>query len=208
MPRPFARLYAALSAAPALVPVVIALLLPAAPAMTQTAPLPPPAAEFKLPGTFRLGPGDILNVTVWKQPALSMQLPVLPDGTLRYPLAGHLDVQGRTVAEVEATLELQLREQLREAVVSVTLVQVHSYRVYVIGEVLRPGEYVLRTPVSIAQALAIASGFTPFAKRDKVLVVRGQAGRETRRNFDYNAYVQGEVGQNITLEPGDTVIVQ
>lgn len=157
---------------------------------------------------FRLGPGDVLSVTVWKQPALSLQLPVAPDGTLRYPLAGPLDVQGRTLAEVEAALSTKLGEQLREALVTVSLVQVHSYKVYVLGEVLRPGELILRAPVSVVQALAMSNGFTPFARRDKVLVVRLRAGIETREIFDYAAYVRGEAGGLAELEPGDVVIVQ
>lgn len=157
---------------------------------------------------FRLGPGDVLSVSVWKQPTLSLQLPVAPDGTLRYPLAGQLDVQGRTLVEVEAALSARLGEQIREALVTVSLVQVHSYRVYVLGEVLRPGELILRGPVGVLQALAMANGFTPFAKRDKVLVVRRRLGVETRENFDYNAYVRGEAAVLADLEPGDTVIVQ
>jgi len=178
----------------------------AAAQVTGSAPLPEPSPEAS--SAFRLGPGDVLSVTVWKQPALSMQLPVTPDGTLRYPLAGHLEVKGRTLAEVEAALTEKLREQLREAVVTVSLVQAHSYRIYVVGEVLRPGEFVLRAPVSVVQAIAMANSFTPFAKRDRLLIIRRKGGSETRQVFDYNAYVRGDVGQDIILEPDDTVIVQ
>ena len=169
----------------------------------------PPAVAPPAPAAavFRLGAGDVLSVTVWKQPALSMQLPVSPDGTLRYPLAGHLDVQGRTLAEVEAALSEKLGAQLRDAIITVSLVQAHSYRVYVMGEVLRPGEFVLRAPVTVVQAVAMANGFTPFARRDTVLVVRRGGDRETREVFDYNAYLRGETGQDPRLEPGDTVIV-
>ncbi|MDO9316062.1 MAG: polysaccharide biosynthesis/export family protein [Burkholderiaceae bacterium] len=166
----------------------------------------PSAAET--PAAFHLGPGDVLSVTVWKQPALSLQLPVAPDGTLRYPLAGPLDVVGRTLAEVETVLSAKLGEQLRGALVTVSLVQVHSYRVYVLGEVLRPGELILRGPVSVVQALAMSNGFTPFAKRDKVLVVRRRGGAETRETFDYSAYVRGDGPSLAELAPGDIVIVQ
>jgi len=157
---------------------------------------------------YRLGPGDVLSVTVWKQPALSMQLPVAPDGTLRYPLAGQIDVQGRTLAEVEATLTAKLGEELREVLVTVSLVQVQSYRIYVLGEVLRPAELILRAPVGVVQAVAMANGFTPFAKRGKLLIVRRRGGTETRETFDYDAYVQGGGPGPAVLEPGDTVIVQ
>jgi len=167
-----------------------------------------PQAAQAAPGAFRLGPGDVLSVTVWKQPALSMQLPVAPDGTLRYPLAGQLNVQGSTLADVEAALAAKLGEQLREVVVTVSLVQVQSYRVYVLGEVLRPGELILRAPVGVLQAVAMANGFTPFAKRDKVLIVRRSGGNETRETFDYDAYVRGDARSPAVLEPGDTVIAQ
>ena len=182
----------------------------AAAAMAQPAVAPVPAQALASGGgaAFRLGPGDVLSVTVWKQPALSLQLPVAPDGTLRYPLAGQIDVQGHTLAEVEAALAARLGEQLREVTVTVSLVQVHSLRVYVIGEVLRPGEFVLRAPVSVVQALAMASGFTPFAKRDKVLLIRRRGGTETREAFDFTAYVRGEGGAVAELEAGDTLVVQ
>lgn len=163
-------------------------------------------AGAQAPAPFRLGPGDVLSVSVWKQPALSLQLPVAPDGTLRYPLAGQIEVQGRTLAEVEAALAARLGEQLREVLVTVSLVQVQSYRVYVLGEVLRPGELVLRTPVTVVQALAMANGFTPFAKRDRVMVVRRRGATETRETFDYEAYVRSGAGSPGELEPGDIVI--
>lgn len=160
-------------------------------------------------GSFRLGAGDVLMVTVWKQPALSMQLPVGPDGVMNYPLAGRINVAGRTLDEVEAALVAGLGKELRDVVVTVSLVQVHSYRIYIIGEVLRPGEFVLRAPVSVIQALAMANGFTPFAKRDHItLIRRDAAGQETRSTFDYAAYLASGASADRMLAPGDTLIVQ
>jgi polysaccharide export outer membrane protein len=164
------------------------------------------AAQTASPA-YKLGAGDVLSVQVWKQPALSLQLPVAPDGTLRYPLAGPIEARGRTLAEVEAVLLARLSEQLRDALVTVSLVQVQSYRVYVLGEVLRPTELVLRAPVGVVQALTMANGFTPFAKREQVLVVRRRDGQEVRERFDFGAYQRGEVAAPADLEPGDTVIV-
>lgn len=157
---------------------------------------------------FRIGAGDVLLVTVWKQPALSLQLPVGPDGTLNYPLAGHIKAAGRTLPELEAALAGGLASQLRDAVVTVSLVQVHSFRIYILGEVLRPGEFELKGPLSLVQALALANGFTPFAKRERIVLVRRSAdGSETRQSFDYAAYLAG--GQpDPMLQPGDTLIVQ
>lgn len=177
---------------------------PAWPEPADAAPVEGPSD----PAAFRLGPGDVVNVSVWKQPTLSVQLPVLPDGSLRYPLAGQIPVQGHTPAEVEQMLTERLREQVREAVVSVSVVQVQSWRLYIVGEVLRPGEYSLRGPVTLVQALAMASGLTPFAKREDILVVSRTREGETRRRFDYSAYVKGQVQSDIWLLPGDTVIVK
>lgn len=179
-----------------------------APAILLGLAAPGGSALAQAPTPFRLGPGDVLSVSVWKQPALSLQLPVAPDGTLRYPLAGQIEAQGRTLAEVESALAAKLGEQLREVLVTVSLVQVQSYRVYVLGEVLRPGELVLRTPVTVVQALAMANGFTPFAKREKVLVVRRRGATETRETFDYEAYVRSGATGPGELEPGDIVIAQ
>lgn len=157
---------------------------------------------------FRIGPGDVLSVHVWKQPNLSLQLPVLPDGSLRYPLAGEVQVQGRSLAEIEKLLSDRIGENLREAVVSVTVTQVNSHRIYLLGEVLRPGEYPLRGPISLVQSLALASGLTPFAKRDSIVIVRRQGGVETRRAFDLDAYLRDPAGVDPPLQPGDTVIVR
>lgn len=200
------RAWLALGCAAAL---VVALALALFSGMVHAQASAPASAQASAPlAGYRLGPGDVLSVTVWKQPALSLQLPVAPDGTLRYPLAGQLDVQGRTLAEVEAALTAKLGEQLREVLVTVSLVQVQSYRVYVLGEVLRPGELVLRAPVGVVQAVAMANGFTPFAKRDRVLIVRRRGGVETRETFDYDAYVRSGGAGPAVLEPGDTVIAQ
>jgi polysaccharide export outer membrane protein len=156
---------------------------------------------------FRLGAGDVLLVTVWKQPALSMQLPVGPDGVMNYPLAGRIAVAGKTLSEVEAALTEGLSRELRDVVVNVSLTEVRSYRIYVLGEVLRPGEFILRAPVSVVQALAMANGFTPFARRDRITLVRRNSdGQEVRQPFDYAAYLAGPQSDPV-LEPGDTLIV-
>lgn len=191
---------------------LLALLLTAAqPERARAQAATPPEAATTVTTAaeiFRLGAGDVLSVTVWKQPDLSMQLPVLPDGTLRYPLVGELAVQGRSLAEVEQELTTKMRAQLRAAVVSVTVVQAKSFRLYVLGEVLRPGEFILRAPLTLVQALATAGGLTPFARHDAIIIVRHTKSGEVREIFDYDAYLRGDTPRDPWLKPGDTVIVR
>lgn len=185
---------------------VFAMFAAALPAQAQSSAEP---GQTSAPSAaFRIGPGDVLSVQVWKQPSLSLQLPVLPDGSLRYPLAGELQVQGRTLAEVEKMLTDRIGESLREAVVSVTVSQVNSHRIYILGEVLRPGEYPLRGPVSLVQSLAMASGLTPFARRDAIMILRNQGGTQTRTSFDLDAYLRDPTAVDPLLMPGDTVVVR
>jgi polysaccharide export outer membrane protein len=102
----------------------------------------------------------------------------------------------------------RLREHVRDPQVSVTLQDARSYRVYVIGEVLRPGEFEVKGPVGVVQAIAMAGGFTPFATRTNVVIV-GRGAPERRRAFDYDAFVAGSAGaRDLVLAPGDTVVVR
>jgi polysaccharide export outer membrane protein len=167
------------------------------------------AAQEVAPKTFRLGPGDKLSVVVWKQPSLSLQLAVGPDGVLRFPLIGDVKAAGLTVSEVEDEIATGLKKHLQEPQVGVSLAEVQSYRIYVIGEVQRPGEHVAPGPVTVVQAIALAFGFTPFAHRDRVTVVGPPGSGRPVRHFDYERFVaQQAMNQSFVLQPGDTVVVQ
>ena len=156
---------------------------------------------------FRLGAGDVLNVFVWKNKELSTIVTVRPDGMITYPLIGEIDVRGLTINEVEERLSKQLRRQIQDPQVTILLEATHSFRVYVLGEVLQPGVFELKGPVTIIQALAMARGLSTFASKSKIFVVpAGKSG--PRIPFNYDKYVQGkDVEQNVVLRPGDTVIV-
>lgn len=158
-------------------------------------------------GSFRLGAGDVLNVFVWKNKEMSAIVTVRPDGMITYPLVGEIDVNGLTINEVEERLSKQLRRQIQDPQVTVLLEATYSFRIYVLGEVLQPGVFELKGPVTIVQALAMARGLTPFASKSKIFVVRaGNIG--SRIPFNYDKYVKdGDVEQNVVLRPGDTVIV-
>lgn len=165
-------------------------------------------AQAAPPAEFNLAPGDVLNVSVWKQPGLSLVLPIAPDGSINYPLIGLIHAAGLTVKQLEQALTGRLRAHVRDPVLTVTLSEARSYRVYVVGEVVRPGEFEVKGPVTVLQAIAMAGGFTPFASRADLVIVSGTPA-DARRDFDYDAFVAGKDGTtNFVLLPGDTVVVR
>ncbi len=165
------------------------------------------SSDFGWSGPFRLGAGDVLNVSIWKNKELSTVVTIRPDGMITYPLLGEIEVSGLTVSEVEDRLIKLLKRQIQDPQVTVILEATHSFRVYVLGEVLQPGVFDLKGPVTVVQALAMARGLTTFASKSKIFVVpAGQAG--PRQPFNYDKYLKGEaLEQNIVLRPGDTVII-
>ena len=158
---------------------------------------------------FRLGPGDVLSIFVWQWPELSRSAPISPDGRLSYPLIGYVEAAGMSLDQLTAAMEARLSAHVREPQLTVTLDEVRSYRIFVTGEVIRPGMFELPGSTTVVQAIAMAGGFTPFASRDNVLVYSGSADQPMRRDFDYDAFLDGDPRmQDIRLRPGDTVIVR
>lgn len=167
----------------------------------------PSARDLGWTGPFRLGAGDMLNVIIWKNKELSTIVTVRPDGMITYPLVGEVEVSGLTVSEVEERLSKQLKRQIQDPQVTIILEATHSFRVYVLGEVLQPGVFDLKGPVTVVQALAMARGLTTFASKSKIFVVPA-ARNGMRIPFNYDRYLHGEeVEQNVVLRPGDTIIV-
>jgi polysaccharide export outer membrane protein len=158
---------------------------------------------------YRLNPGDMIRISVWKEEELAREAIVQPDGSVSFPLVGQVPAAGRTPAELQAEIVKGIEKYIPDAVVTVELVQAKGNRVYVIGEVNRPGEYQLDRPISIVQAISLAGGFSPFADQDEIRILRTtQGGGETSFVFDYDEIADGkDLSKNITLEPGDTVIV-
>lgn len=158
---------------------------------------------------FRLGPGDVISVLVWKQPSVSQTVMINPDGRISYPLVGQIQASGRTLSELESAIATRLGKQLRDLQVTAVLKDVRSYRVFVMGEVLRPGVFELDGGVTIVQAIAMAGGFTAFASKKNVIVYNLTARGGRRYNFDYSSFVANDAGvEDIVLVPGDTVIVK
>ena len=169
-------------------------------------PSPVPAAG--LGSDYVIGPGDLLNIEVWKDPVLTRQVVVLPDGNIAYPLIGELVAGGRTVAQLKKEIEQKIARYVPEAVLTVEVRQLNSMHIYVLGRVQAPGRTTLNANINVLQALAIAGGPTPYANRSKVRIFRYEGEKTKVFSFDYDDVTAGkELHTNIELKRGDVVYV-
>jgi polysaccharide biosynthesis/export protein len=156
------------------------------------------------PRTYVIGAEDILSIKVWREPDFSAPYGVRPDGKITIPLVGDLQAAGLTPQRLSEQLEQALSEYINKPDVTVTIQQVNSKKFFLTGEVYRPGEYPLVTPTRIFDALSNAGGFRDFANKKKIILIRGAE----RYRFNYQDVLRGKnLGQNIFLENGDTVVV-
>jgi len=168
------------------------------------------AAEAARTGSYRVGPGDVLRISVWGQSDLSGNATVRPDGQITLALVGEVLAAGRTPTEIQQEIARRLQRYVKtNPNVTVTVAQVNSYRVYVMGRVNQAGEYTPDAPVTILQALALARGLNEYADPNHIVVVRRDEGGGVRRiPFVYSQAVKcGRVEMDITLSTGDTVVV-
>jgi len=158
---------------------------------------------------YRLQPGDLLTIRVWKEKDLETEALVRPDGGLSFPLVGDVTAAGHTIEEVRMTLVQRLRPYIPDPVVTVAIKQIGGNRVYVIGKVQRPGEFPFNQPLDVMQALSLAGGATPFASLNDIVILRRQnGGAEHVLHFHYGDVARGKsLEQNVILESGDTVVV-
>jgi polysaccharide biosynthesis/export protein len=172
----------------------------------QTAPPAPQAQAAE--GDYKLHAGDSITVSVWKELELQRKVIIRPDGRFSFPLAGEVQAAGRSADEVRTELEGALKQYIPEAVVAVMVEDVSGNRVYVIGQVNKPGMYVMNPQLTVIQALSLAGGGTPFAKLDHITVIRGKGTAQKTMPFRYDQVVEGKsLQQNVTLESGDVVLV-
>ncbi|HLO76286.1 MAG TPA: polysaccharide biosynthesis/export family protein [Magnetospirillum sp.] len=158
--------------------------------------------------SYPLNSGDVLEISVWKETELKREVLVLPDGTISFPLAGIIEARGRTPDAVQKDIEKRLSPFFTKPVVSVSLKAVLGNKVYVIGQVQKPGEFTVPHRLSVMQALSMAGGLTPYASESDILVIRKDDGKDTAIHFDYSAIKHGRaLDSNVTLNPGDVVVV-
>ena len=169
--------------------------------------------EYEAPGEFLLGPEDLLEITVWKNQELSRSMVIRPDGLISLPIIGDVQAAGLSANTLAERIAERLKKFVTTPAVSVSVKEINSYSVFVVGEVVKPGKYQLKSYTTVLDAISVAGGFTEFAKKNHLQVVRKSvngSGRvhETRIPVRYADLVtgQGEPG-NFILKSGDTLVV-
>jgi polysaccharide export outer membrane protein len=157
---------------------------------------------------YTVKPGDLLSISVWKEPDLQKETLVRPDGSFSFPLVGEVDAKNKTVADLNKTMSQRLAKYISDPVVTVAIQEIKGNKIYVIGQVNKPGEFIMNPSVDVMQALSMAGGTTPFASLGDIVVLRRTAGVKSAVPFRYNDVVKGRrMDQNIDLQAGDVVVV-
>lgn len=158
-------------------------------------------------GEYRIGKEDVIEVVVFREPELSRVVPVRPDGKISLPLAGEMDAAGKTASELQRGIAKVLASYVREPAVSVLVREINASRVYVLGEVVRPGGFPLRGPMTVVQAIAIAGGRTPYAG-DRVVWLRDKHdGKTEKATLSFGDLMKGEESSELWLASGDVLYV-
>jgi polysaccharide export outer membrane protein len=158
---------------------------------------------------YTLNPGDVLQITVWKEDGLDREVLVLPDGSVSFPLVGSLPAKGRTPAQLQADLKSRIEPLVHDAYVTVAVKAALGFNVDVLGQVNKPGELILSHRTSVTQALSMAGGLTPYASHSSIIVIRQDAqGNKTAIDFPYDDISSGQsLDKDIELKAGDVVMV-
>ncbi|MBS1857048.1 MAG: polysaccharide biosynthesis/export family protein [Acidobacteria bacterium] len=158
---------------------------------------------------YRIGPGDVLQIDVWKEPDVSVpSVTVRPDGRISLAIIGEVRAAGLSPSELETAIADRLGAVIKAPRVTVTVRDASSQKVYLIGELRREGTIRMTGPMTVLQALAEAGGITDYAKRRQIYILRIAGDRRVRLPFDYEAVVRGQKAeQNVVLQPGDTIVV-
>lgn len=158
---------------------------------------------------FRLGPDDVIEVFVWKEPELSTTVVVRPDGKVSLPLIGELPTSGKSTVELQKEIGQKLSQYVAEPVVNVIVKEVNSAKVSVLGEVKTPGMYKIKDRATVLDAIALAGGFTEYAKRNKVTIIRpGSTGEQKRIKLNVDDQIKGSKGDLFYILPYDKIYVQ
>lgn len=168
------------------------------------------AAKNASPKTdaYVLQPGDILQIDVWKEKDLMRQVKIRPDGGINFPLAGDVAAAGRTVEQLRNDLKEKLAKYVPDPVVTVAVMEGVGNKIYIIGKVNKPGEYVASRNMDVMQALTMAGGLSPYASENNIKILRRVNGEQKTFRFKYSRVEKGEdLEQNIILQGGDTIVV-
>lgn len=174
------------------------------------AALPPAAAPagVELAADYVIGPDDVLSIVFWREKDLSSEVTVRPDGRITLPLMNDIIAAGLTPDQLRERVLQRAEKFVEDAQATVVVKAVNSRKVFITGQVEKPGSYPLTGRTTVLQLIATAGGLKEFAKSGKIVMMRNEHGREARFTFDYNEVVEGKkLHQNVELKPGDTVVV-
>lgn len=158
---------------------------------------------------YIIGPEDVLEVSIWKNQDISREVRVRPDGKISLPLIGEIRAAGLNVELLRKTITERVKEYQEGAVVSIIVKEINSYKIFILGEVVRPGVFLLKAKTSVLQALALAGGFNQFASKNKVVVIRNKKDGITEKiRININEIVkEGSMDKDVILMPQDTIFV-
>jgi polysaccharide export outer membrane protein len=201
---------------------VLSLALWAVPARAQNEASPKKPAQSDIPAmasdvprkaatvdpNYVIGAQDVLDISVWKEPDVSRVVPVRPDGKISLPLLNDVPAAGLTPAQLATQITESLKKYVTSPQVTVIVTTINSQRVYILGEVTRPGAFPMLPGMTVMQALSSAGGFTPFAKMKSIYVLREENGKKVKYPFNYKQAISGKnAEQDILLKAGDTIVV-
>jgi len=167
-----------------------------------------PAVKDAALEEYRIGPEDLLAISVWKNEAMSRVVAVRPDGMISLPLLDDVKAAGLTPMQLRDLLAHKLAEYVPSPSVSVIVNEVRSFKVSVIGEVVRPARYELKSRTTVLDVLSMAGGFNQFAARTRIVILRQDGGKRSRINFNYNRVMSGDGDEeSLYLRPGDIILV-
>ena len=185
-----------------------ALLAFAQPVLAANPPPPAPPGSGTPTESYTVKPGDVLQIQVWKEPDLQGPVLVRPDGSFSFPLAGQMDARGRTVGELQQLVTEKLKKYISDPVVTVSISEVKGNKVYVLGQVNKPGEFIVNPRVDVMQALSMAGGTTAYAALGDITILRRTDSGQQSLPFHYADVARGRnLQQNIMLQAGDVVVV-
>lgn len=166
--------------------------------------------EAEVDSGYEIQAGDVLFVSVWKEEDMQREVLVGPDGRISFPLAGDFTVRDLTVAKVRAELVAKIGRYIPDPSISVSIIKVAGNKVYILGQVKKPGEFIIDRQIDVMQALSMAGGMTPFANEKDIKILRrdSQTGKQSVMYFNYKRVSKGQkLEQNVILKSGDTVMV-
>ncbi|RXH54591.1 polysaccharide biosynthesis/export family protein [Granulicella sibirica] len=174
---------------------------------TDSSEAPTVSLKAPVPAGYLIGPDDVLGITVWKEPSLSGNVPVRPDGMISISLIGDVPAAGLTPMALGADLADRLKKFINDPNVTITVATVNSKHIYLLGEVQHVGSIPLTPGLTPLQAISASGGLTPFANTKHLYILRGEQGKQEKIPFNYKKALKDGDQQGLTLSPGDTIVV-